>query len=64
LDLTRKTHNMPESAYLLDQMIRYVASGDFSPTGTIDPGLKRQEKDPREGKPQEPSGYAANSVPD
>ena len=37
LDLTRKTRNMPESAYLLDQMIRYVASEEFSPTGAIDP---------------------------
>ena len=37
LDLTRKTRNMPESAYLLDQMIRYVASEEFSPTGVIDP---------------------------
>ena len=37
LDLTRKTRNMPESAYLLDQMIRYVVSEEFSPTGAIDP---------------------------
>ena len=39
LDLTRKTRNMPESAYLLDQMIRYVASGDFAPDGSIDPAF-------------------------
>lgn len=36
LNLTSETHrNMPESAYLLDQMIRYVASEDFSPTGSV-----------------------------
>lgn len=34
--LTRTTRNMPESAYLLDQMIRYVAAGDFAPDGSID----------------------------
>jgi beta-galactosidase len=40
LNLTSKTHrNMPESAYLLDQMIRYVASEDFSPGGTVDPAF-------------------------
>lgn len=42
LDLTSKTHsNMPESAYLLDQMIRYVVSEDFSPSGTVDPAFFR-----------------------
>jgi hypothetical protein len=46
LDLTRKTHNMPESTYLLDQMIRYIASDDFSPTGTIDPEMLQVSLDP------------------
>jgi len=36
LDLTRNNRDLPESAYLLDQMIRYVVSGNFSPTSTID----------------------------
>ena len=40
LNLTSETHrNMPESVYLLDQMIRYVASKDFSPSGTVDPAF-------------------------
>lgn len=39
LDLTEKTRNMPESAYLLDQMIRYVASDEFSPNGKVDPSI-------------------------
>jgi hypothetical protein len=40
LDLTSETHrNMPESAYLLDQMIRYVASDGFSPTGSVAPSI-------------------------
>ena len=39
LDLTGKMRNMPESAYLLDQMIRYVVSEDFSPTGSVAPSI-------------------------
>ena len=46
LDLTRNNSNMPESAYLLDQMIRYVISDDFSPTGTVDPEFFRGLADP------------------
>ena len=46
LDLTRKTRNMPESAYLLDQMIRYVTSGDFSPDGTVDPEIFQKPFNP------------------
>jgi len=41
LDLTRNNSDLPESAYLLDQMIRYVVSEDFSPTGTVDPAFFR-----------------------
>jgi hypothetical protein len=41
LDLTRNNRDLPESAYLLDQMIRYVVSEDFSPTGRVDPSFFR-----------------------
>ena len=41
LDLTRNNRDLTESAYLLDQMIRYVVSEDFSPTGTVDPSFFR-----------------------
>ena len=41
LDLTDRTKDLPESAYLLDQMIRYVASDKFSPDGKVDPAIFR-----------------------
>jgi len=41
LDLTDRTADLPESAYLLDQMIRYVVSNEFSPVRRIDPGIFR-----------------------
>ena len=41
LDLTDKTKDLPESAYLLDQMIRYAASNKFSPNGKVDPAIFR-----------------------
>ena len=46
LDLTRNNRDLPESAYLLDQMIRYVASGDFSPSGTVDLAVFQAPLDP------------------
>ena len=41
LDLTEKTVALPESAYLLDQMIRYVVSDEFSPNSKVDPAIFR-----------------------
>jgi hypothetical protein len=41
LDLARQTRDLPEAAYLFDQMVRYVVSDEFSPTGRIDPPFFR-----------------------
>ncbi len=47
LDLARQTRDLPEAAYLLDQMLRYVVSDEFSPTGRIDPSFLRSPGEPK-----------------